>query len=352
MHDVSNSLSLDEIVRCTWSLHRPNGDCRSPQLRFQEDGKLFGYHHPNEASWVPYGDGFAFLSVDGRMTSVSGGIRRNADGRFEICMNRFVSRDQTAHFLVQAGDLPGKPSNGVEEKAGPANPPPRKKERPNLSLDFPIPEPALRYLLPEVSRVFFIANNREIDRSIFDRWGLCEADIVVQYNKAFFLEALAQYSCHKVHFHYPNRKTCWGFTEDGAPERPYESQKFSSLTFAVVDGMPPPVARYFRGISALAQCMAIKPHIHQAAFSYPDGRVPSCGFVSISFFRFLAWIRRTLSRPSLELNLVGFTGRYSPGKAWDGHDFAFEQRVYDTWLDLKRIAADGSLASHFEPERK
>jgi hypothetical protein len=65
--------------------------------------------------------------------------------------------------------------------------------------------------------------------------------------------------------------------------------------------------------------------------------------MSVSFFRSLNWVRRQQDHKPLELHMIGFTGVYAPGKAWPGHDFAFEQQVYATWLDLRRLNIDGSL---------
>jgi hypothetical protein len=341
-------LSADEITKYFWSLHRPNGDCRSPLIQLRRGGMVEGYSHPNEASWVPRGDGFAFLSQDGRVTSHSGSISRNQAGLLEIRMNNALDPEVLAHLLVEVKDAPGKGQGHAEfrESKGPF-PAVRsgKAKVGNIEVSLSMPGPALTFLSPAISRVFFIANNPDIDASIFQAWNLHEGDIVIQYNTPVFFDSLDGFFSHKVHFHYPNIRSCWGFTDEGKPEHEYCGQMFSSLTFAILNGVPTPVEQYFKELNGQARCMAILPHFHTGLYSYPIGKLPSCGFVSVGFFRYLNWIRKLQGNPPLELNMVGFTGHYGPGRAWSGHDFEFEQRVYETWLDLRRISADGSAAS-------
>jgi len=167
--------------------------------------------------------------------------------------------------------------------------------------------------------------------------------VVVQYNKPMFFDALAGFRTNKVHFHYPNHlNSCWGFTEDGAPECAYHQQQACSLTFAIANVVPSRIEPYFESIGAQAQRAAIVLDRHVALHSYPAGKMPSCGFISVSYFRFLNWVRSRQNRPRFGLIMIGFTGNYKPGTNWVGHDFAFEQQVYSTWLDLERLTADGT----------
>jgi hypothetical protein len=324
-------LSIDEIVEPAWSLHRPTGECRSPLVHLRRGGKIDGYSHPNEASWTPSGDGFAFLSQDGQVTSRSESIVRNESGRLEVRMSHSFDPPRPAHLLVEVGKAPALPSA------------PFSKPKPgNVALSLSIPDPALRFLGPAISRAFFVANNPDIDASIFKSWDLNERDVVIQYNNPLFFDALAGCAGNKLHFHYPNIQSCWGFSDDGSPDHDYCGQAFSSLTFAVLNGIPAPVEQYFKSCQGKARRMAIHPQTHTTLHRYPSGKLPSCGFASVGFMRYLNWIRLAQGGRPIELTMVGFTGQYGPGRAWCGHDFDFEQRVYGTWLDLRRVAADGS----------
>jgi hypothetical protein len=334
-------LSPDEIVEHAWSLYRPSGECRSALIHLRRDGKIDGYSHPNEASWTPQGEGFAFLSRDGRVTSHSESISRNESGLLEIRMNHPFDPDLLAHVLVEARDSPVDRKNRSDISAS-THAESANAQRGNVALSLLIPNPALAFLSPVISRAVFIANNPDIDSSMFETWNLSERDIVIQYNKPVFFDALARYASHKLHFHYPNIKSCWGFTDEGKPDHEYCEQTFCSLTFAVLNGVPAPVEQYFKECNGKARRMAILPQAHTTLYSYPLGKLPSCGFASVCFMRYLNWIRQMQGIQLLELVMVGFTGQYGPGRAWSGHDFDFEQRVYNTWLDLRRIAADGS----------
>jgi hypothetical protein len=336
-------LSVDEIVQQAWSLHRPSGECRSALIHLRPDGRIDGYSHPNEASWTPQGQGFVFLSRDGRVTSHSETISRNASGLLEIRMNHSFAPDLLAHVLVEVRDSPVDRQNQSDIPA-PTHARTGKAKPGNVALSLFIPSPALAFLSPAISRAVFIANNPEIDPSIFETWNLNERDVVIQYNKPVFFDALARYTCHKLHFHYPNIKSCWGFTDEGRPDHEYCSQTFCSLTFAVLNGIPAPVEQYFKECNGNARRMAILPQAHTTLYSYPFGKLPSCGFASVCFMRYLNWIRQMQGIRPIELVMVGFTGQYGPGRAWSGHDFDFEQRAYDTWLELRRLSADGSAA--------
>ena len=344
---MGEQLSLEDITGRAWSLHRPNGDCRSPMVLLEDGGKVVGYEHPNEASWAPHVEGFAFLSREGRITSVSGEIRRSESGAFRIRMVNPDLRDRTAHVLFEIG------KDSRPQAAQPAASDTAAQAR-SVAIAFasgPItsrievcaPDAAAAFLDPRITRVFFIANNKDIAPAVFESWDPGATDIVVQYNRPAHFEALTRYSCHKVHFFSPNTRSCWGFMDDARPELQYDEQPFCSLTFAVAHWIPSSVRPYFEGLQARARHMAIVPDRHIALYCYPAGKSPSAGFMSVAFFRSLNWIRRQQGHKPLELAMIGFTGVYGPGKAWPGHDFAFEQQVYATWLDLRRLNIDGSI---------
>lgn len=339
-------LSADEITAHTWSLFRPNGDCRSPLVVLEPGGKINGYSHPNEVSWAPHEGGLVFLSEDGRVTSTSARIIRNQSGLLEIRMNSLADPDLPAHILVESRGASRDSPDSIPVRAPKQTSPVGrfgKGKVGNIGISLSVPDPAIAYLDQAISRVFFIANNPDINKSVFDSWNLHDADIVIQYNSPVFFDALSEYSCHKLHFHYPNIRSCWGFTDDGRPNHQYDKQVFSSLTFALLNGIPAIVEPYFEELGKQARRMAVMTRFHSVLYSYPSGKLPSCGFASINFFRYLNWIRGSQGNSPIELNMVGFTGDYGPRKAWSGHDFDFEQRTYETWLDVRRLAADGCL---------
>jgi hypothetical protein len=201
-----------------------------------------------------------------------------------------------------------------------------------------------RFLSSEIRRVVFLANNADIAVSSIAELNPGGGDVVVQYNKPMFFDALAGYRCHKMQFLYPDhRHSCHGFTEDGKPDMDYAAQDYSTLTFAIANVVPKCLEPYFASLEHKAQHLAIVPDRHIALHTYPAGKLPSGGFISVGYFRTLNWVRKKRALPALELVTVGFTGSYRPGTGWVGHDFGFEQLVYRTWLDLRRLAADGTV---------
>jgi hypothetical protein len=213
----------------------------------------------------------------------------------------------------------------------------------NIKVDVAVPDAAMPFLDADIRRVFFIANNGEIEKSVFEKCAPGPTDVVVQYNKPIFFDTLSAYKCHKLHFFYPNHlNSCWGFTADGTPEVDYSAQQSCSLTFAVANVIPNMIDPYCQSLGDRVPRMALVLDRHVPLHNYPVGRMPSSGFITIRFFRFLSWLRTRQNRPGLQLIPIGFTGRYSAGTGWNGHDFEFEQKVYDTWLDLQRLSADGT----------
>jgi hypothetical protein len=343
-------LSAGEIIERAWTLYRPNGDVRSTLVFLKEGGWIVGYEHPNEASWVARDDGFAFVSRDGKVTSLSSEISRNDSGLLEIRMSHPDMRNRLAHVLVEVKTPPAESAG--DPALGSARPVRAvRKGKSNYNINVCVPDAALRFLDAKLARVFFIANNKSISPGVFESWNLGSDDIVVQYNLPAFFAALRGYACHKLHVMYPNGRSCWGFTDDAQPEIDYTSQELRSLTFATAHWVPTSLLPYFKSLAGRAGNMALVPDLHLGQYSYPEGKAPSAGFISIGFFRFLNWIRVWQEKPPLELSLIGFTGRYAPGKAWAGHDFSFEQKVYETWLEMRRLDIQGvAMARLPEPE--
>jgi hypothetical protein len=347
---MADSLTMDDVSQRVWALYRPNGDCRSPSVILEAGGRVIGYNHPNEACWAPHGDGFAFLSRAGKPTSISADMYgSDADG-WRIRMVYPDRSDRAAHVLVEVPKNAAAPATPARQSA-PSPPwvpesstPARAVDNPEfkITVDIGVPEAAERFLDGEIERVFLIANNRDLSPSVIESWNLGDSDVVVQYNRPVHFDMLARRKCHKLHFYYPNERACWGFTDDGQPEEDYHLQAFRSLTFAMANVIPRRVWPYLQSLDGTAHAMAVIPARHVILHQYPAGRLPSCGFISVGFFRFLHWIRRQQARPELELFLAGFTGIYPPGIAWAGHDFTFEQAVYGTWTDLIRLGIDSA----------
>jgi hypothetical protein len=216
----------------------------------------------------------------------------------------------------------------------------------SVTVSLNLPEAAVSFLAPALSRALFVANNEDISPTVFQALDLKASDIVVQYNKPMFFDALAGIQCHKVHFVYPNHlNSAWGFAEDGTPELDYAAQERTRLTFMVATVIPGRIRPYLDGLGEAAQSMSILLDRNGAMHSYPPGKLPSGGFVSVSFFRFLNWVRNRRNSSPMQLITLGFTGQYKPGTFWNGHDFRFEQQCYGTWLDLHRLNADGTLTT-------
>ena len=333
-------LSVEEITQRSWALHRPNGGITAT-LVLLKGGGVVGYEHPNEASWIAHEDAVAFVSRDGAVTSISMNITRNDSDMLEIHMSHPAFPSRLAHVLVEVRNPDARPTSVAGPEAHPART--ARKSTGNYIMNLCIPDAALQFLDSRISRVFFVANNNSIDPSAFDSWNLAKDDVIVQYNLPAFFNLLRGVRCHKLHVMYPNGKTCWGFTDEAQPELDYMNQELSSLTFGTAHWVPPLIKQYFESLGNHIHYMALVPKMHIGLYSYPIDKVPSAGFISVGFFRLLNWIRIFQDTPALELTMIGFTGYYASGNAWPGHDFSFEQKAYDTWLELRRLDIKGAV---------
>jgi hypothetical protein len=200
---------------------------------------------------------------------------------------------------------------------------------------------AAHLLTPNLARIFIVANNPAIDSHIFGLLQISQQDLLVQFNKPAHFNVLAPLLCHKLHFHNRNHKgSCWGFQADGRPECDLTAQFYESLTFATTDFIPEPIQVYLDGLGGNVHRLAISSQ-DIALYCYPPSKMPSAGFTAVSFFRSLNWIRQCHGLKPVHLTIVGFTGIYPPGKAWCGHDFAFEQHAYRLWVDVRKLDARG-----------
>jgi len=90
----------DRIRGKTWVLQRPNHEIRSPFITLDDGGQIYGYVHPNEASWAIVGDKLVFKNFNGHISAISGKIEQ-ANNSLRIEMMRGDDHNVTAHFLVE-----------------------------------------------------------------------------------------------------------------------------------------------------------------------------------------------------------------------------------------------------------
>src|ERR1700744_3123392 len=83
-----------------WILHRPNGDVRSPAVRFEANGRIAGYSHINETLWDMEGHRLVFRHAEGHVTARSGDILLE-NGSHAIFMMKGDDPATRAHFLVE-----------------------------------------------------------------------------------------------------------------------------------------------------------------------------------------------------------------------------------------------------------
>jgi len=83
-----------------WTLHRPNGDIRSPSVRFESGGEIVGYTHINETRWDLEDGKLVFRHADGHVTARAGDVTTE-DGRYTIFMMCGEDASARAHFLVE-----------------------------------------------------------------------------------------------------------------------------------------------------------------------------------------------------------------------------------------------------------
>lgn len=98
--------SLSNLVqKKQWRLLRPNGDVRSPLVRFLNDGRIVGYEHVNEAGWKMDGQSLLFCHADGTTTARAGAVAIDSNGQYRIAMLRADSPDAVAHVLIERNPL-------------------------------------------------------------------------------------------------------------------------------------------------------------------------------------------------------------------------------------------------------
>lgn len=191
----------------------------------------------------------------------------------------------------------------------------------------------------ETRRILFIANNQELQNGLLRSLTIAQTDVLVQYNRPMFFDYFAPFQCHKVHFHNPNHvDSCWGFSEKGEPEIDYVNQAYRTLCFGVVDATPIRIRAYYQNLSSYADVLNMKCSDSRIR-NYPAGGFPSAGFSTVVFFYVLNGIRTELTRSSLELMTVGFSGHYTRGHPWSGHDFSYEQDTYSALPNLQMLKA-------------
>jgi hypothetical protein len=201
------------------------------------------------------------------------------------------------------------------------------------------------FLTSDRERVIFIANNPEIDEADIVALDIQPDDTLIQFNKAPFFEICREAHCHKIHvFNYGAGKW-WGFSSEAEPNHDYMSQKSQSITLLFRNYFSPEIKSFLkaRRETTIGGVLNLK-HIPQNI--YPEGKAPSIGFVTVLYFRYINNLRFLEGLRPLKLVLLGFSGKYPSGKSWSGHDFKFEQKNYDTWLDLSRLDHDHILPSH------
>jgi hypothetical protein len=191
-------------------------------------------------------------------------------------------------------------------------------------------------------KAVFLANNHLIQPAHLARLAVLPADILVQFNQAPFFDHYAGLACHKAHVFNANAEgSYWGFSVDGAPARDYCGQRAAGISLLFMRWLSAPAKAFISALPPHAQALVIQEDWRPLEHCYPPGKLPSAGFAAVVFFRRINTLRRCCGQPALTLVLAGFSGHYLPGKGWSGHDYAYEQTVYDTWLDLERWDHEG-----------
>jgi len=201
-----------------------------------------------------------------------------------------------------------------------------------------------RFIKCDYKRVVFVANNPNISDETSKLINLDATDVLVQFNKALFFDVFSSFLCYKVHvFNANGEGSYWGFDREGLPQRDYTRQAASELMFLFTSWLSDGARLYLNSISDVGDWSIMYKQWEPSLYIYPAKMKPSVGFQAVSYFNVVNLLRVLHGKERFKLELVGFTGVYPPGAAWALHDFTFEQKVYETWLDLVRRSCDGCI---------
>lgn len=196
-------------------------------------------------------------------------------------------------------------------------------------------------------RFVLIANDERISAAGVERLQLQPSDVLVQFNKALHLDAFGGLACHKVFVFQKNgRGFYWGFDEEGRILPDVLGQQRASATMVFTMRIIDLVSPFIASLPPDAKVLCFKPG-RIPLFTVPKGKVPSVGFISLSYFHHVNYLRQLDGTGPAEIVTLGFTGAYSVTKGFQGHDFRFEQAVMATWPDVTRLDFDGEP---FAPE--
>lgn len=197
------------------------------------------------------------------------------------------------------------------------------------------------WLGTECRRFVLIANDERIAPEAADRLDLRRSDVLIQFNKAIHFGLFAGTACHKAFVFQKNGKGFyWGFHSDGRLAFDVSAQRWASLTLVFTMRLVEFARPFLATAPADAKVICFKPS-RLPLFAVPEGKVPSVGFITLSYLHHLNYVRELNSLPAVPIVTLGFTGSYSRVKVFQGHDFAFEQAVMATWPDLDRLDFEG-----------
>jgi len=203
--------------------------------------------------------------------------------------------------------------------------------------------PFNRFVTGDYGRVLLVANNPHVDTACPEALQIGEKDILVQFNSSPHFALFADQRCHKVHVLNANGNgTYWGMGSNDRPEPDVHAQAQTDLTVFFTNWLSKVAQAYLGTLTDDAMGGLMLSEWAPPFLPYPEGRVPSVGFMTVSYFRAVNLIRQFARRRPLPLIMVGFSGVYPPGKAWVKHDFEFEQKVYKVLVDMLKLDPNGA----------
>lgn len=189
-------------------------------------------------------------------------------------------------------------------------------------------------------RIILAANNPAIGEDAAARLALTPADLLVQFNKAASFALFAGTLCHKTHvLNAHGNGSYWGFGPEGQPEPDVQAQAHGELSIYFTRWLSESAKTYIASLQAPTLGGLMGGQWEPNPFPYPAERLPSAGFMAVSYYRAINILRIFLGHKPLPITLLGFTGTYPPGQGWKQHDFDYEQSVYQTLPDLTQLPA-------------
>jgi len=189
-------------------------------------------------------------------------------------------------------------------------------------------------------RVILVANNPNTSPQTLLGLNITKNDVVVQFNKCIFFDALDEVSCHKVFlFNLSKDNNHFGFDGGGKPERNYASGNFERLSYLFPYRIADRVQPAAEALAHTADVAVFDPGAARVPLPLPPGKAPSAGYKMLCLFHHLNTLRQKEGHAPAPILAVGFNPAQVTGhpSIHEIHDFSYEQETAFSWPEVRRV---------------